>query len=386
MIPEILNAHKTFSRIGSFWSSVASPDTRTKARRIVEAVEQNAGMSAIDREAVRLTDNAGIRGAHLDIEVPVESVVWVPGTPYDVWRMSITESIVPLALSTKLGPRVLGNDYSYSNGVLTFRESVFSLFDFPRVHVNAYQEVLFNTHNYALWLEAPVQNLQEVARYCRENQTAAQFQKAIAVAAGYVVLPFTGVLQARIGNTYVFDAGIVDVVYQHTPLTVGYTYDAGTVVGGVVRVYASDGVDLTWYQRLDWTQGLSLDSLTPFTGLSVQDASVTVSATTESTQHAGKYHVTAPLVGDSGLQVKFWAHQAAAEDRANSFISTALGLGSGGTASVNLLDFFFTYILGARGIVIDLPVYSDSTDYHARALRFIAREAPAGSIPIIRYP
>jgi hypothetical protein len=387
VIPEILNEHKTFSRIGSFWSSVASADTRAKARRIVESVEQNAGMSTIDREAVRLTDNAGIRGAHLDIQVPAETVTRETGTPYNVWRMPITDAIIPLALDTKLGKRVLGNDYSFSNGVLTFRESVYALFEFPRVHVSAYQEVLFNTHNYALWLETPVQNLQEVALYCRDNQTTAQFQKAIAVAAGYVVLPFSGVLQARVGNTYVFDTGIVDVVYQHTPLTVGYTYSAGTVVGGVVRVYASDGVDLTWYQRLDWQSGLPLASLCPFSGLSVADVNVTVTRGAESTAHAGKYHVSAPLIGDSGVAAKFWVHQAACEDRSNKFMNDALGLTGGSpTASVNLIDFWFSYMLAARGVIIDLPVYPDSADYHARAARFIAREAPAGSIPIIRYP
>jgi len=389
--PELTNEHKVFARAGSFWSSVVGPRTQQQARRIVESTERNAVLSGIDRAAVRLTDNAGIRGQHLDLNIQADSVTRIPTVvgdqlQCDTWRMPIQVDIVPLAFETKLGKRVIGNDYTFADGIVAFRESAYSLFDFPHVHVLSYQETLFNTQNYALWLETPVQNLQEVSMYYRDRQTADQFQRAIAVAAGYSVLPFDGVLNAIVGTTYIFDKGIIDAPYQHTPLTVGPTYPAGTVIGDVVRVHASNGVDTSWYQKLDWNSGMPLDSLCPFAGLSVQNANVAVTLGAQSSVHLGKYHVSAPLIGDPSVATKFWAHQATTEDRSNRFMNDAIGLTLGNPAtSMNLLDFYFQYLLGARGIIIDLPVMPDSAEYHARAARFIAREAPVGSIPIIRH-
>ncbi len=301
--------------------------------------------------------------------------------PYDTWEFPVPD-ITPLAFQTKAGKRILGADYEFNNGVVVFRESVYPVFDFPRVQVFAYQENTFNLQNYALSLEVATDNVQEVARYYRSNQTAVQFQKAIAVAAGYVVLQFTGTLQARIGDLYVFDTGVVRVPYVHDLLTVGTLYPEGTVVGGMVTVTASTGG--VWWRNLDWSQGLSLDSLIPFQGLSVPDSNQLVSTTTQSTVRSGKYHVSAPLVGSATVQEKFWAHQAAAEDRCNVFISTALGLTAGTSININLVDLFFQY-LGHKALIIDLKLEADSTDYHARALRFIAREKPVGSLPIIRY-
>ena len=638
MIPELANEHKVFPRAGSFWSSVVAPDTRTKARRFVEAVERNRGLAGIDREAVRLTDNAGIRGQHLDVLVdtadvshvprvgqarmvfgnanlevsqtaltiefggalaeipaillvslrapvgltqvnvitanvvsftateavvalsgpvdvpgyvvswyasdneleiqnsaqqsgratinpgtsvfsvsfsepmlltpvvtgsvvssgsnnivpvightifnvtstgfsvalssPVESMLYflwhsdtadthgqvlIPaGQPglavtfpsalgdaptvlgsvqgvvanqsievlgftisdvtnvgfnvllsspastdvyfnweaylipttinYDRWLMRIQEAIVPLAFETKLGKRILGNDYTFFDGTVTFRESPFELFDFPRVHVLSYQETLFNTHNYALWLEVPVVNLQEVSLYCRDRQTSVQFERALATAAGYAVLPFDGLLQAIVGTTYIFDAGVVNAPYWHNALIIGNRYPKGTIIGGAVKVSAASGANnASWYRELDWSLGLPLDSLIPFSGLVAPDAQRLVAATTESTVHAGKYHVQAQLDGDPAVQAKFWTHQAAAEDRCNKFLSTALGLGSGQSTSVNLLDLFFQYLLSNRALVVDLYGHDHATEYHERAARFIAREAPLGSLPIVRY-
>jgi hypothetical protein len=310
----------------------------------------------------------------------------VPAPTYDTWTFRIAENIVPLAFDTKTGKKVIGNDYTFLDGLVTFRESPFALFDLPRVHIFSYQETLFNTNNYALWLEAPVKGLQEVALYCRDRQTSAQFERAIAVAAGYTVLPFDGVLRAMIGPTYVFDAGVVVAPGHPNALTVGTWYPKGTVIGGSVKASAASGANnANWYRELDWSAGLSLDSLIPFTGLSVPDEQRVIYTTTESTAHAGKYHVIAQLDGDTATQTKFWAHQAAAEDRCNKFISTALGLGYGQSASVNLLDFFFQYLLSSRALIVDLYAHDPSEDAHARAERFVAREAPVGSLPIVRH-
>lgn len=289
------NSHKTFGLLGSFWNTELSQPTSRKARWLAEAAGQNTLTDTILQGSNRLTALRPELKQHRPLHVPVTSVSQIASSPRPTWRIAFSEDIEPVTIQTKLGVRVQGVDFTVGEGELLWFESPYDLFDLPVVQVLTYREFPVSLWNYSLRLNSRAADPAEVTRYYRIKQDPAQFQRAIAAAAGYTVLPFTSILRAVQGSRYVFDAGVLEARYQHAALETGKLYTEGTIIGDMVRVHTAETQGEDWYRNLDWTQGMALDDLTQFPGLRVPDEQRRVAATTESETHPGKYHVVAQL-------------------------------------------------------------------------------------------
>jgi hypothetical protein len=87
------------------------------------------------------------------------------------------------------------------------------------------------------------------------------------------------------------------------------------------------------------------------------------------------------------LQDRFWQHVHTAEQRTQLTLADTPELAAvedGADVRVNMLDFYFRNLFGSRGIVVDLRT-DELGDKIDRAVRsFIRREAPVGSLVIVR--
>jgi hypothetical protein len=293
------NEHKIFNSLGSFWNSGLQVEAGRKARWLAETSQQNSVSAMILRGLPRLTFGGTQAQAHRLLQVSPTEIVQTAESPRPRWSMPVEDAITPVTILTKRGLRTIGLDFTFSSGALIWSESPHDLFDLPDVPVLCYRESPVSLWNYPLRLDSDRSAPEEVTKYYRSSQDPLQFQKAIAAAAGYTVLPFTSTLRAVLGNRYVFDAGVLEAPYQHVPMTAGVEYPAGTVIGDMVKVRAAPSVGSDWYRDLDWSSGLSLDKISPFQGLRLPDGQRRLSTTSESAAYPGKYHVTAPLEVDS---------------------------------------------------------------------------------------
>lgn len=287
------NEHQVFNRLGSFWTAEMAPESVRQARCLAETAQQNNAQGSLLRGARRLTWGGAQVSRNLKLAVPITAVSQVADSPRPQWTMPIQLPIVPLTIHTRKGPRSLGVDFNFADGVITWLESPYDLFFLPEVLVLTYEETPPTLWNYTLRLDDATEPVEEVVKYYRRSQDPSQFERAIAAAAGYAVLPFTSTLRAVSGSRYVFDDGVITADYTHTPLTVGQTYEAGTIIGDMVKVRAAPASGGSWYREFDWSHGLSLDTLSPFRGLRVRDELRRLQTTTQSTAHPGHYHSTA---------------------------------------------------------------------------------------------
>lgn len=337
-----------------------------------------------DMRRVLATENGGV----LLVPVPdgeASNGFSLTGTQ---WAMPLPYDVRPISFLTKRGLRVVGVDFVISGGFAIFSESPFELFDLPVVEVFSRQTDRRSRWLFPLGLDYDSDSAAQAAVLYRGNQSTAQFARAVVASMGYSVLPTDSQLlhvsPFGEGFRYTFDSVVIYANYPHAPMVIG-AYAAGTVIGGLVRaVSASNARDL-WWRTLDWAEGLSLDALTPLSGIIAPDNYVQSATTTESAAHPGHWHSRINLLGDPDTLDKFWKHQEQGEEASGVFLSDALGIsGEGATGQVNPLEFFFTHFLDNRGVVVDIARQSGDADRYAAALKFIAREKPVASIVIVR--
>jgi len=179
----------------------------------------------------------------------------------------------PKVLITAGRTLVLGIDYELSDSFMVFREHPKELFKSDIVHVKVSETSMRSPMCFPMKVDV-TGDVSYIARYLRQRQDSKSFELAIAQAAGMVILPKASVLLdiRATGQVtrYIFEDFTVDVPYYHIPLVKGRLYEAGRIVGDTVKIYAPTGGD-RWYRNLDWQDGLSLDGLIPFKGLSVRN-------------------------------------------------------------------------------------------------------------------
>lgn len=377
-----------FGRVGSFWNSNLTEEAELQAQLMVNSTTLNSTRSSAVELISRLTDASAVDSECFTITIPPDQIITLSPNPLPGWIMTLPEGVEPIALLTKQGRLVTGADFSFFDRILTLRQDPSTLFSLPAIQVLCAKKCQQSAFLYPLMLEVDTPFFQEVAQYFRNNQSASQFQRAVAVAAGYAVMPVDGtVLQVQPltlgGARYVFADRVIVARYSHTFLTVGQFVPEGTVVGGLVNVWAPTNGAAQWYRAINWSAGLSLDHISAFKGITVPDSNVLATTTTASVAYPSKYHSQMSLLGDPTVLAKFWYHQAAAEDLCGNFLAPSLGLASPGSTAVNPLDIFFQVILGTRALVLQLVDTGTNSDFIARGLRFARREKPVGSALII---
>lgn len=218
-------------------------------------------------------------------------------------------------------------------------------------------------------------------------QSPAAFAKAIAEAAGLTVVPEDAVVTARydLGQgcvRYLAGNRILEVPYLHTALAVGSTLAAGDIIGNGVSVYAGS-MDSAWYRALEWTSGLSLDTLCPVQGVTVPDRVVTAEIVSAA---GGHNRLELVLDGTDDALEDYWTYVRATEDLSGFYLADMLLAleDIGDQARINALDFYMTSMLAEYLMVVDLRLQDVSELLRKRALAFIDRARPSGHVVMIR--
>lgn len=301
------------------------------------------------------------------------------------WLMPVPADIEPIRFLSLKGELVCGCDFVCTPGLVHFFEDPTHLFKLPYVTVACAEVRPSTLLGYTLKTDVKGPDMRPVARYFREAQTAATFQAAIACAAGLVVLPADSILELvlplPVGYRYVFKDYVLEARYPHTALTAGNAYLKDHVVGDHVRVTGGGHSRPQWYRDLDWSAGLSLDSFSPFKGLTAADGQRRAYTTDQITD--GKYHVRIQLDGDPAVQEKFWTRVAAAELNTGRYLCDVLGIVGEGETQVNPVDVFFESGLVRNALVVDLIAMPD-VEFTSRAVTFIDNEKPVGASVITR--
>ena len=315
-------------------------------------------------------------GAQIDL-MDLRTKYVIP-IPFGVW---------PQVILTQDGYWIQGEDFVTTLGAIITPHDPLLAFPGGRITCQMLQRSSSSWMDYILQVDDMISSGQFVAQYYRGSQNPGAFRKAIAEASGLVVLPWDGFLQevATFGRYayYRFDTGLLVTDYPHTAMAANAFYAKGTIIGDGVKVYSQpQGGGWGWFRQLDWSAGLSLDGLTPFDELKVPDQPCRAYATTETD---GNIHARIQISGDQATQDLYWKYVETAENITGNYLNSVVGLSSVNDVKfVNPLDIYWQYFLSKNAIVIELQTAAMGDYWNKRALSFIAREKPCGSIVILR--
>jgi len=282
------------------------------------------------------------------------------------------------AITTGDRDLVPGLDFAAGDGCLIFNEPPEKLFPERKMLIRAARRRRPNLLSYTLHADQLFTNGRHIVQYLRQRQTILSFRLAVAEIAGAAIMPWDGVLQQIIpeGDTtlYVFDAGTLEVRYPHTPLVLGDFYPKNLIIDDVVKVLGGDG---TWWRAIDWSNGLSLDKLCPFKGLSLPDQNCRAYAVAESVDVHARIEITGPVE----TQNLFWELVRQSEVQTGYYLNAVIGLADiNDVKFVNPLDIYFQYLLQSRGIYLWVDAEKLGWAAAQRAHDFAAEEKPLGSI------
>jgi hypothetical protein len=225
----------------------------------------------------------------------------------------------------------------------------------------------------------------------RATHSADALKLALSEVAGLPILHEDSVLQQIYNNydatIYEFDTQVISVpsYIEHDPLSIGSSYPGGTIFGSdYVNIYSAANVsDTPWYRTPDlnqvWTtSGLSLNTITPFTGINVPDA-VGTFGYNGSTAGGGTAHYY--LSGVTGSNTgAYWTFVRNSETYTDKYLAD-IGITAGSTA--NCINFYFDNMLSYNALVIKLKTQLLGSERHQNVMSFIRRDLPINVTPII---
>ena len=290
---------------------------------------------------------------------------------YPRYVVPIPEGLRPTMLSVGDRDLVVGLDFVVGDGCIITHETPELLFPEHFFMIRSARTTTTAPLSFTWQLDGLTTPGVKVSRYLRESQSLYSFRLAILEVAGITMLPKAGILQAiKVhGDTtrYIFEDFVVAVPYAHTPLVIGAFYDQDYAISDGLQVFGPSGG--SWWRELDWSEGLSLDGLTPFSGLVVPDQVVRFSWS------AGEFF---PISGDSAVRAKFWAHVRQSEEITGHPLTDVAPDGS----CRNPIDFIFQFLLGSRAVIVRIDPDVLGGLNTKRVLDFIHREHPVGSVVI----
>ena len=233
--------------------------------------------------------------------------------------------LIPSVIVTATRDLTLGLDFRLGDRCLLLEESPATLFPDNIMLIRTAATRRRAVLSYTWGVDELYSSGRYVAAYLRQSQSLRAFELAVAEVAGAVILPWDSTLLGHTGNFYTFEAGVLEVPYTHTPLTVGASYEAGHIVGGVVKLYA--GYQGDWFRQVSWASGLSLDTLTPFQGVTFPDRLCRAyEQGTTDIEGDTLSNIRIDVDGTTEAQDAFWAHVMASEKTAGWFLNTVVGL------------------------------------------------------------
>jgi len=171
---------------------------------------------------------------------------------------------------------------------------------------------------------------------------------------------------------------------------VGTEYANHTIIGGekILVTGQEGGHNSQWWRILDWSNGYPLSG--PWEGLTIPDTIARFYWVEDWTDSSGvtRKHIRADFDNtNTDLLDRFWqqAHDSAERTEITLVDTDELStVDDGVDVNVNILDFYFRYLWGDRGLVVDLDTEILGDSIHRAVLAFIRRETPVGSVRLIR--
>jgi hypothetical protein len=326
---------------------------------------------------------------------------------------------VPRVLHSTLGRQLLGVDFFALGKWLLFRKDPAVLFPTSQMMAVVADRITYKPLTTHLLRANVPQNSKYLTRYYRGRQTPDAFRLALAAVAGLQIVHYSQKLVAMwtrgTMTVYTFQWETLRVNYAHTPLVVGQTYAADTVIGNGIQVfYDRTGAGASWWRAMNWGPGIVLDPiLRRFPGVPLLNR--TTVAYGAGAGSGGNQHVRIKLSDDFLAEKPYWDWVEKREAATGRYLNSVLGLASNGTAfenmvsnfesanmlnlklgvpieqpdlealpgvkRVNAMDVFFTNVLNQRALVI--MVGHDQIVDQPSFYNFLQREMLAGVIPIV---
>lgn len=298
----------------------------------------------------------------------------------------------PISITTNNRELTVGCSFVAGPGYLLFFEDPYILFPDNLIFVRNSTVLESHTMDYVYQADNIYSDGRYIAAYMRATHSADALKLALSEIAGLPILHEQSVLrQIYVNydfNIYEFDTQVISVpnYIDHDELIVGNTYPAGTIFGvDYVNIYSAANVsDSPWYRTSDlnsvWsTAGLSLNTITPFTGIKVPDATGTF-AYNGSTADGGTAHYY--LTGVTGSNTgPYWSFVRSSETYTNKYLAGVAGVTLGATA--NCINFYFSNMLSYNALVIKLRTQELGSERHQNVMSFIRRDLPINVTPII---
>jgi hypothetical protein len=331
-------------------------------------------------------DNGGIR-------MPIEDrdIVLTSDEARLLYYVPIAINLTPIAIATEEKELTIGTGFLTAPGYILFYESPNVLFPNSRIFCRSAYVKESHLMDYTYQVDNIYSGGEYMAQYMRATHSAPALRLAVAEIAGLPIIKTESILEAIYYNTvstiYEFDTCVIRVpdYIEHTTLTVGTTYSAGTIIGeDYVKVYSkSNGTATPWYRHSDlasmWSsKGLVLSALTPFTSVIAADVTGTFSnngATGSGTAHLKLSGVTGSSTGS------YWNFVRQSEIHTSKYIANVPGVTAGATA--NVIDFYFDNMLTFNAVIIKLRTQELGSEIHENVLSFLRRDLPINVTPII---
>lgn len=309
-----------------------------------------------------------------------------------LYFVPIPLTLEPIAITTKTRELTIGCSFVAGPGYLLFFEDPYILFPDNLIFVRNSLSLESHTMDYVYQVDNIYSDGRYIAAYMRATHSADALKLALSEIAGLPILHEDSVLQQIYSSydytVYEFDTQVISVpsYIEHTTLSIGTTYPAGTIFGSeYVKIYSAANVsDSPWYRTSDlntiWsTSGLSLNSITPFSGIKVPDSTGTF-AYNGSTAGGGTahYYLTGITGGNTG---SYWSFVRSSETYTNKYLANVSGVTLGATA--NCINFYFNNMLTYNSVVIKLRTQELGSERHQNVMSFIRRDLPINVTPII---
>jgi hypothetical protein len=308
-----------------------------------------------------------------------------------LYYVPIPFNVTPVCVTTSQRELTVGTSFLTNPGYILFFENPLNLFpDYQIVCRSAY---IRQSHimDYTYQADNVFNTGEYIARYMRLTHSPVALRLALAEVANLPILKQDSVLQATYTNfeatIYEFDTEVlrVPLYVEHTPLVVGTTYGAHTIIGeDYIKVFSqANTATVPWYRDAElsavWSaDGLDLSPLTPFQAVKVLDTVGTFSYNGATGTAPLHYKLSGLTGADTGA---YWNFVRQSEIHTGTSLSYVSGVTAGATA--NGIDFYFDNMLQYNAVVIKLRTKELGHAIHANVMAFIQRDLPINVTPII---
>jgi hypothetical protein len=358
----------------------------------IEALSSDPGDETLTTDISNTLGDNDYGNFWFELEDADRTVLFSTNEARPLYFVPIPLTIEPIVITTNNRELTNGCSFIAGTGYLLFFEDPYTLFPNNLIFVRNSISLESHIMDYVYQVDNVYSDGRYIAAYMRATHSADALKLALSEIAGLPILHADSTLQKIYTNddvtVYEFDTQVLSVpnYIEHAPLSAGTTYPAGMVFGSeYIKIYSAANVsDSPWYRTSDldaaWaTSGLSLSTITPFSGIKVPDSTGTF-AYNGSTAGGGTahYYLSGVTGGSTGA---YWSFVRSSETYVDKYLADVAGVTLGATA--NCIDFYFDNMLTYNAVVIKLRTQELGSERHQNVLAFIRRDLPINVTPII---